>query len=211
MIESATFDPVRFKTMEEQEGWFAELTRTLAVDYDGVLHPYTAGWVGSVPADEPPMPGAQEFLEYYHGRGWRIVVFSTRCDHPEGLAGTRAWLEANGLMPFIADVTHEKPAAIAYVDDRAVPSKGDWDAVRQGISELGGSVLKNGCPSCGHFACICNILKDHAEPCLYRRAATIPIGIACDHGRDVCPECDPCTCEVGFMTETRLADGTAKS
>ncbi len=62
MTESAVFDPARFATMEEQEGWFKNLARTIAVDYDGVLHPYTAGWVGSVPADEEPMPGAPEFL-----------------------------------------------------------------------------------------------------------------------------------------------------
>ncbi len=135
-MESALFDPVRFETMEEQEEWFDILAKTVAVDFDGVLHPYSAGWVGSMPADEPPMPGAREFLENLHGQGWRIVVFSTRCDHPEGLAGTFVWLDAHDLMQFIDSVTHEKPAAVAYVDDRAVPFKGDWEAVQAGIKEL---------------------------------------------------------------------------
>jgi len=27
-------------------------------------------------------------------------------------------------------------------------------------------------------------------------AATGPVGVVCEHGYDVCPQCDPCTCEV---------------
>ncbi len=50
------------------------------------------------------------------------------------------------------------------------------------------------CPECGHLACVCAILQRHAEPCLFRRAATGPVAMACKHGHDVCPECDPCTC-----------------
>lgn len=37
--------------------------RTVALDFDGVLHPYTRGWTGYVPDDEPPMPGALEFVQ----------------------------------------------------------------------------------------------------------------------------------------------------
>lgn len=50
------------------------------------------------------------------------------------------------------------------------------------------------CPQCDRLACICAILRDHIDGCSFRRAATCGIGIECDHGRDVCPTCDPCTC-----------------
>lgn len=57
------------------------------------------------------------------------------------------------------------------------------------------------CETCGHFACVCATKRRHAEDCKFRRAAAGPVGIECDHGRDVCPECDPCTCGVGVGVE----------
>jgi len=130
------FDARRFSTPEEQKGWFAALARTVAVDFDGVLHPYTEGWVGSVPADEEPVEGAREFLGRLIENGYRVVVFSARCDHEEGMAGTRAWLAKYGLMNWVDDVTCQKPAAVAYIDDRAVRFRGDWNEVAEGVAEL---------------------------------------------------------------------------
>lgn len=124
---------------EYRERWFAQLARTVAVDFDGVLHPYTEGWVGPEPADEPPMPGAVEFLTVLVGDGFRVVVFSTRCDTEEGLEGTRRWLAKHGLDPLIDDVTCRKPAAVAYVDDRAVSYRaGNWPECLNEIDRLAG-------------------------------------------------------------------------
>lgn len=50
------------------------------------------------------------------------------------------------------------------------------------------------CGKCGHFACVCIIRAKHKKKCRFRVAATCAIGIPCDHGRDCCPICDPCTC-----------------
>lgn len=49
---------------------------------------------------------------------------------------------------------------------------------------------------CGHISCVCRYKIAHDEKCKFRIAATCAFGIACDeHNRDVCPICDPCTCE----------------
>ncbi len=48
---------------------------------------------------------------------------------------------------------------------------------------------------CGHIACVCNIEQNHAVECKFRIAATGSVAIECDHGYDVCPICDPCTCD----------------
>lgn len=48
---------------------------------------------------------------------------------------------------------------------------------------------------CGHISCVCSVKQKHDEKCRFRIAATTPVGIECDHGYDVCPKCDPCTCE----------------
>lgn len=50
------------------------------------------------------------------------------------------------------------------------------------------------CPGCQHIACVCEIRRAHEVACKYRIAAAGAVPIECDHGRDVCPLCDPCTC-----------------
>jgi len=51
------------------------------------------------------------------------------------------------------------------------------------------------CPQCKHFVCVCSIINRHDKACPYRLAAACSIAIECIHGYDVCPVCDPCTCE----------------
>lgn len=58
-----------------------------------------------------------------------------------------------------------------------------------------------GCPECGHLMVeggdceTCRIRVAHPNPkCRFRVSATCPVPVECDHGYDVCPECDPCTC-----------------
>lgn len=109
---------------------------TIAVDFDGVLHPYTNGWTGSVPDDEPPVDGAREFLARLCDLDFTVVVFSTRADHPEGHAGITRWLAEHDLLQYVERVTAGKPAAVAYVDDRAVPYTGDWGATLAGVRHL---------------------------------------------------------------------------
>lgn len=58
-----------------------------------------------------------------------------------------------------------------------------------------------GCDACGMLACTCNIQRRHSDDCKFRLAATCSIPIECDHGYDVCPQCDPCTCMAGVATE----------
>lgn len=132
---------------ELKKGWFETLAKTVAVDFDGVLHPYTEGWIGLVPADEPPMPGAVEFLTGLRERGYRMVVFSTRCNHVDGLQGTQEWLQKWGLAEFFEEVTCDKPAAVAYVDDRAVRFSGDWDSVLLDVEELAKGRAHGAAPS----------------------------------------------------------------
>lgn len=100
--------------------------RTVALDFDGTLHPYTNGWQGQIPADEPPEPGAIEFLKMCATRNWRVVVFSCRALDLDGNEGIHQWLIKHGLRELVAGITHIKPVAFAYVDDRAVNFRGDW-------------------------------------------------------------------------------------
>lgn len=49
---------------------------------------------------------------------------------------------------------------------------------------------------CEFITCVCTEARKHKTDCFLRLAMTCPIPIECGkHGVDVCPTCDPCTCE----------------
>lgn len=48
---------------------------------------------------------------------------------------------------------------------------------------------------CDQIACICTKAREHKKTCRYRKSLTCPVPIECEHGFDVCPICDPCTCK----------------
>ena len=92
---------------------------TVAVDFDGVIHSYTSPWVSAEHIPDPPVPGAIEWLDEL-SRSLAVVIFTTRGKTKEGQRAVRHWLHENGLSwGMNAAVTAEKPAALAYVDDRA--------------------------------------------------------------------------------------------
>jgi hypothetical protein len=56
------------------------------------------------------------------------------------------------------------------------------------------------CPECGNLAtCVCQIVAQHRPGCRYRIAASLSIELACDHGFQACPICDPCPCGVANL------------
>jgi hypothetical protein len=54
---------------------------------------------------------------------------------------------------------------------------------------------------CGLIQCACAEARKHKVGCRYRTALTCAIPIECDHGFDVCPQCDACTCEMGTVDQ----------
>ncbi len=79
--------------------------RTLAVDFDGVLHRYSRGWQGGAIYDGP-VDCALDSLQALQSAGFRLVVFTAR----EDLVAVRAWLLAHGF-PADLEVTNRKPPA----------------------------------------------------------------------------------------------------
>lgn len=113
--------------------------RTIAVDLDGTNHRYSKGWHEGTRYD-PPIDGAGAALARVHAR-YRAVIFTTRVNPslPGAQCGREAvvaGLEGHGMHrgEHWDEVTHEKPPALAYIDDRAVRLT-TWEAT---IAELGG-------------------------------------------------------------------------
>ena len=90
----------------------------VCVDFDGVLNNYT-GWKGEDDLSTP-REGAKEFLEKL-GNNFKIIIFTTRDTNK-----VEKWMQDNN-MPYDS-VTNTKVGAMAYVDDRAVKFRGDFDS-----------------------------------------------------------------------------------
>lgn len=105
---------------------------TLCVDFDGVLHAYTSGWIAADVVPDGPVPGSVEWLEKAM-RDFDVAVFSSRSNEQGGREAMhqalRKWFEQAGLNPELADYIKfptSKPPAFLSIDDRCVRFEGDW-------------------------------------------------------------------------------------
>jgi hypothetical protein len=89
------------------------MKKTIAYDFDGVIHSFKKGWDGDVPKGKP-IKDAKWAIEKLIEKGFTVIVFTTR---------TRTdlvsiWLANNGFPELM--VTNTKPNALAYIDDRGI-------------------------------------------------------------------------------------------
>lgn len=100
------------------------MTKTICLDFNGVLDTYTGWKPGGTGIDYPPRDGVMEFLQALHQRGYDIIIHSTISSY-----SIREWLHKYGMEDLVDRVTNIKPPAIAYVDDRAIRFDGDYGKV----------------------------------------------------------------------------------
>ena len=105
------------------------MKKTLAIDFDGVLHRYSKGWHDGSLYD-PPMDGALEAIDQLLSR-YDLVVFTARGD--QELDAVRVWINQHfpGWWP---QVTNTKPWAFAYIDDRAIRFI-NWENILKELSQ----------------------------------------------------------------------------
>lgn len=123
--------------------------QTLACDFDGVIHQYTSPWIAPYIIDDPPIPGAIDWL-WDMNQKFKVVIFTSRGRTWRGRRAIRKWLRkwASHHRWFSYDVymgthfkhffgldeieiTDRKPAAIMYVDDRAFRFSGSFPLPEQ--------------------------------------------------------------------------------
>lgn len=112
-----------------------ERDRTLAIDFDGVIHDLTTKSEVPNPGSPPmgiPIYGAIESMQWLHSIGKKLVIFTTRGGSP---AHVENWLNFYNI-PF-DEVTNIKPAAALYIDDKAVKFT-SWEQIIN-LHELGNS------------------------------------------------------------------------
>lgn len=97
----------------------------IAIDFDGVIHDFNKGYHDGTCYGEP-LPGALEALKNLSEK-YNIIIFSSKClpDRPlvNGLNGKQLivdWLTKYNVIQYVRDVTHFKPRAKLYIDDKAI-------------------------------------------------------------------------------------------
>lgn len=90
---------------------------TVAVDFDGVIHSYTSGWLGADVIIDPPVDGAIEWLNKIVKK-FNVVILTTRGNQGNANEVIMKYLIDNGYSGPELLVTNEKVASIIYIDDR---------------------------------------------------------------------------------------------
>jgi len=94
--------------------------KTLAIDFDGVIHRYSKGFKGVDNIYDLPMEGTYEALTELKNRGYILKILSSR---PKEFI--LKWLKENDLDEFITEVSNHKFPASLYIDDRGFNFK-NW-------------------------------------------------------------------------------------
>ena len=122
-----------------------EHSKTICIDFDGVIHRYDSGWQGADEIPDLPVDGAIEGLhKLCDDPEIEVAVHSARSAQPGGITAMKEWLEywegvwreESHIAP--ADGTwltercqfpRNKPAAMVYIDDRGINFDGDWSKI----------------------------------------------------------------------------------
>lgn len=109
--------------------------KILSVDFDGTIHGYQSGWQGPGTCNDPPVPGAMQFLEDAC-KHFEVHVFSSRSSSASGRMAMMDYIshhareqlgKERGKALFDAVFfPKDKPAAFLTLDDRAVTFNGVW-------------------------------------------------------------------------------------
>lgn len=107
-----------------------EEKKTIAFDFDGVIHRYSKGWDDGSIYDKP-VDGIKETIDQLREEGFEVVIYSTRAKSTTGIQDMKKWLKKYKIE--IDDIATDKPIALMYVDDRAVPFNGNCETLLKNI------------------------------------------------------------------------------
>ncbi len=112
---------------------FEHEKKNIAVDFDGVVHEFHGWGDGTCYGD--PIDGSIEAIKKM-SEEYNVIIFSAkvRPDRPivngkTGVELVTEWLKKYDLFQYVTDVTHEKPRAKFYIDDKAVYFNNNWNDI----------------------------------------------------------------------------------
>lgn len=134
---------VEVEEIIETEPWNGK--PTVSIDFDGVIHSYTSGWLGYDEIPDPPVSYTTKRAKIlYSSIDWltelvnsdrvNVAIFSSRNKYKTGIRAMKAWLLDNGMSDEILmriSFPTDKPASHVLIDDRAVQFKGNFMTIGQ--------------------------------------------------------------------------------
>ncbi len=115
----------------------------IAIDFDGVIHNFKGYGDGTCYGE--PIKGALDAIKQLSEK-YNIIIFSSKClpDRPlvNGLTGKQLivdWFKKYDILKYIRDITHFKPRASIYIDDKALRFT-SWEDI---IFQLSNLKIKN--------------------------------------------------------------------
>ena len=111
----------------------------LAIDFDGVVHTFDKGWHDGT-CYGTPIEGALEAIESL-ADDWNIIIFSAKVRPDRPLVGGKTgyelvdeWLQKHNVRKYVSEITHEKPRAKYYIDDKAIEFTNNWNEVLERLN-----------------------------------------------------------------------------
>ncbi len=116
--------------------------KALAIDFDGVIHGYSKGWLDGTIYDHPIL-GAKEALEEL-SKEFRIIIYSTRNydrivqeEHQANqVVEMEKWLAKHDIPYDEIHTKPDKPICKLFIDDNAYRFEGDWTSSLLEIQNL---------------------------------------------------------------------------
>jgi hypothetical protein len=115
-------------------------SRTIAIDFDGVIHSFEHGYHdGTIYGT--PIDGTHSALDSL-AKKYKLVIYTAKAkkDRPliNGKTGTeliQEWLKKYELDKYVSEITAEKPRCICYIDDKAITFQ-NWDQALNDITKF---------------------------------------------------------------------------
>ena len=106
----------------------------IAIDFDGVIHNFDKGYYDGT-CYGVPIHNSLNALKLLSNK-YNVIIYSSKClpDRPliNGLNGKQLiikWLQKYNVLKYVKEITHFKPRAKYYIDDKGITFKNNWDEI----------------------------------------------------------------------------------
>ena len=117
---------------------FENQLNNIGVDFDGVIHTFDKGWHDGTCYGKP-IDGSLDAIKKLSEK-WNIIIYTAKArpDRPlvnekTGVELVWEWLEKYDIAKYIDEVTHEKPRAEYYIDDKGIKFENNWNQILQEV------------------------------------------------------------------------------
>lgn len=118
---------------------FEKDQNNIAIDFDGVIHNFDKGWHDGTCYGKP-IKGSLEAIKKI-SKKYKIIIFSSKVlpnrplvNGKTGYELVQEWLTKYKFKKYISEITHEKPRAEFYIDDKAILFENNWNKVLKKIN-----------------------------------------------------------------------------